>query len=375
MGITSVIGHSGAIDFLLRSAREGRLSHSYLFTGPKGIGKFTVASEFARFLACSDPTPDGDYCDICDSCRKATPDREFGMDLHPDILIFEPAVRGTKQREKAASIEKQQTPIESIREIGRTAHFPPVYASKRIFIVPQAETMSPAAASALLKTLEEPPPTAMIILISPSEGQLLPTLVSRCQVLPFHPVPTEELTAALVARMGLDEMHARGIARIFEGRPGHAIEALSDPEYIATRAAFSKIMEKISEPGNADLLEITDTVCFRLRGQIAKGTAGGDDDDKQPTTGVMRGRADMKMASAFAEFAAAWYRDVLAARLGEDDLIINQDLAGPLRAAAHHLSLTQSARYMAIMMRAKQLIEANINPQLVLDSSLIRCTA
>jgi DNA polymerase-3 subunit delta' len=378
MGLSSVIGHKQPIQFLLRSAHQDRLSHAYLFSGPKGIGKFTVACEFARYLVCRAPTDQGDWCGECESCRKANPEREFGCDLHPDILIFEPAVRGSKQRVRAESrgerLEKQQTPIESIREIARTAHFPPVYGTRRIFIVPQAETMSPPAANALLKTLEEPPPAAMIILVAPSEGQLLPTIVSRCHVVAFRPVSTDEMAAALADLTGIDQTQARALARLFEGRPGRAIQAIGDPEFVETRAAFGTIMERLTNDDGANPLEISDAVCFQLRGAIAKKLAGKEDEGAPSGAGYFRGRADARMATAFAEFAASWYRDLMITRLGDEDGIVNRDLAAPIRAGAHRLSAVQSGRGLAIAMRAKRLIDANINPQLVLDSMLLRCS-
>ena len=167
-----IYGQEKAITFLKKIVASDTIAHSYLFTGTRGIGKTTTAIAFALSINCMDPV-DGDGCKRCSSCKKIIDGN------HPDLIFIEP------------DEDRKTIGINQIREINRHLAFPPVLEGYRIIIVDPAEKMTAEAANAFLKTLEEPPPHNIFILNVRDPGELLPTIISRCQKVPFKPLPTQ----------------------------------------------------------------------------------------------------------------------------------------------------------------------------------------
>ena len=179
-----IVGQELALAVLRQALATGP-THAYLFAGPKGVGKADAALEFAAALCC----PDGG-CGECDTCRRV---REG---IHPDVEVVAP--------------EGSLILVDQIREINRDIALRPFEAKARVYVLLQAESMNKEAANAFLKTLEEPPPHAYLILVTDTPDELLPTIVSRCQRVPFSRTPS-----ALVARhLG------RGVRAVRTGRAG-----------------------------------------------------------------------------------------------------------------------------------------------------------
>ncbi len=203
MGLHSnIIGHSRQKEILLGSLRRERLSTSYLFAGDSGIGKRLMALEFAKTLNCLSPvTPDNDACDECHSCKK------IASLKHPDIMLVEP--------------EKNLIKIDNIREIQEFLSLSPYEGKKKVVIIDNAEYMNQAASNAFLKTLEEPPPNSVLILVTSSADTLLETIRSRCFRLNFSLLSRDETEEIL--RLHLPDATDTEIAtltRIAMGRPG-----------------------------------------------------------------------------------------------------------------------------------------------------------
>jgi DNA polymerase-3 subunit delta' len=164
----SVIGHEWAVRLLSGQIAAGRTRHAYLFTGAPGLGKTTLAMRLAQAFNCIGGSPPCNKCRPCDL---------IGRGGHPDVLIVQP---------EGTSIK-----IEAIRDLQAALTLRPLEARFRVALILNANRLTDAAADALLKTLEEPPATARLLLTSESAEATLPTIVSRCQVITLRPVPVQ----------------------------------------------------------------------------------------------------------------------------------------------------------------------------------------
>ena len=205
MSFNDVIGHSSPIEFLRRAIRQNRVSHSYLFLGMEGIGKKWVALQFAKALNCLEGDIEkGDACDQCLSCKK------IDHHLHPDVLVIEP--------------EGQTLKVDQVRQMQRDLAYRPYEGHRRVCVLAAADRMAPNMSNILLKTLEEPPLHTVIILLANNPRLLLPTILSRCRPIRFHPLPIPLVSNWLKEQKGLDEEEARLLATLSEGSPGKALE-------------------------------------------------------------------------------------------------------------------------------------------------------
>src|SRR4030042_6650528 len=205
MSFKNVLGHLRPIELLKRAIQRDKIAHSYLFLGNEGIGKKWVALQFAKALNCLEGAIEkGDACDRCLSCKKI--DRH----LHPDVLILEP--------------EGQTLKVDQVRQMQRDLAYQPYEARRRVCILTAVDRMAPNMSNTLLKTLEEPPLHTVIILLANNPRRLLPTILSRCQPIRFHPFPTPLVSNWLMEREGFNEEEAHLLASLSEGSPGKALE-------------------------------------------------------------------------------------------------------------------------------------------------------
>ena len=198
-----IVGQEKAITFLQRVITNSTVASAYLFAGIQGIGKTTIAMAFALSINCLDPV-DGDGCRRCSSCKKMIDGN------HPDFIIVEP------------DKNKKTIGINQIREINRHLAFSPALEGYRIIIVDPAESMTDEAANAFLKALEEPPPHNIFILNVRDPGELLPTIISRCQKVHFKPLSIEAVVNWLIKEENMDKEKAQIIAKLSEGSLGRA---------------------------------------------------------------------------------------------------------------------------------------------------------
>ena len=176
MSFQRILGQDQPKRIIQNALANNSVSHAYLFYGPESIGKKLTAVEFAKALNCEVSGPK-DNCGDCPACRK------IDQGIHPDFFLLEPQKSSPTGRN--ASIK-----VEEIRELQKKLAYLPYEAKTKVAIIDGAETMNPQAANTLLKTLEEPPASTILILIASNPYQLLPTLVSRCQGVKFHLLST-----------------------------------------------------------------------------------------------------------------------------------------------------------------------------------------
>ena len=224
-----VIGQRRLLERLGAQALRGDVAQGYELSGPRSIGKHTVALRLAQTLNClAEPRVNGG-CGTCLSCRK------IAHGTHPDVITVTRLVDQVEQRGKKKGEAKNDNKligIEQIREMQMDLALRPLEGRRRIVIIDDAAELSEHAEVALLKTLEEPPSHAVLILVTPTPSKLLETIRSRIQPLPLHLVARAEIEAGLVERFG---QGAARFAAVAAGRPGVAISLAIDEAARASR--------------------------------------------------------------------------------------------------------------------------------------------
>jgi len=240
----AVLGQEKAKSLVDRTMRSGRMPHAYIFKGPDGVGKKLFARGVAATLNCRGDIQ-GSACGVCSSCKK------FLSDNHPDFMVIQP--------------EKGTIKIDQIREMCRALGYAPYESALRVVLLEDVHTMRQEAANSLLKTLEEPPPGNLLILTAEASQEVLTTISSRCQVIPFYGLPKRQC-ADLLERLkpDIDRDRATLLARLAEGSPGKAlvlheaqlvdmagkiIATVSDPAIDANRdvGVLLKLAQELSE--------------------------------------------------------------------------------------------------------------------------------
>ncbi|MEI8167909.1 MAG: DNA polymerase III subunit [Chloroflexales bacterium] len=329
-------GHVWAVSQLEHSIQVGTDAHAYLLSGIAGLGKALLALRLAQALNCE--VSPGVPCLTCRTCKRI----ERGS--HPDVRIAGMASQAVGLKPEEAARQKELK-IGTVREWQRDLALRPYEALRRIFILHDAERLNEEASNAMLKTLEEPPAYATLILVANSTD-LLPTIVSRCRVLRLRPLPRREVAAALVAR-GMDEPDAATLAAWSGGRIGWALAMLNHLDEATRRdeqiAALLALHQDSLSAG------------LRWAEQRAKEYRGGE----------------QETVFTWLELWQGWWRDVLLTAAGCPEAVVNLDRRAELEQVAARHSLTSAFNFTVRIGQAAQQLRENGNPQLVLENLLL----
>lgn len=312
-----IIGHDWVVRRLRRAIEQGQLAQSHLFVGPPSIGKATLALALARALLGHN-----------DRARALVNQRR-----HPDLLWVEPADEG------------EAIKVEQIRELLHALTLAPVESRHRIAIVNDAHLITESGQNAILKTLEEPNPSVVIVLTAPNTDTLLPTIVSRCQLLNLRPAPVRAVEEALLAR-GVASERAALIARLSRGRIGWALRAIEDDAMLEARAERLKDLR--------DLLTAGRTQRFAYAEKLARA---------EPS----------HVVQTLEDWLLLW-RDVARAtgREASPEALVNADQRDWIAQLANVLSIAQVAALLRAIGQTLQYLDRNVNPRLALDVLLLK---
>lgn len=223
----NLFSHEWAVQLLKGQIASGRLRHAYLFTGPDGIGRRTLALRLAQALNCTNPPAPGEFCGECRACRG------FARAQHPDLLIVE-------RQEGDRDIK-----IAAVRELSRSLSRTPLEARFQVALLMDFDSASEEAANALLKTLEEPSSSVVICLTAPDADSLPETIASRCELLRLRPMPVDKLASELATHLAVDSGRAKLLAGLSGGCPGLALVWHAHPEILEQRADWLKAGEEL----------------------------------------------------------------------------------------------------------------------------------
>lgn len=321
-----VKGHSRAVTLLRQSLEGGRLSHAYLLVGPAHAGKLTLAMNLAQAVNCqSEDRP----CQQCAACRR------IAAAKHADTHVVD-----------LLSVEKKEIGIRQVADMQAAAHLPPFEGRYKVFIFDRAEMLSHEAANSLLKILEEPPPSVLIILLTARESGLLPTIASRCQRLELRPLPTAAVREMLMTDHNVAPDRADLLARLSGGCPGWAILALRDESILAERDRRLSDFARLCGAGARERL----AYAAELAGLFSKGRAG--------------------MADTLVAWRQ-WWRDVMLIKCGNSRWIVNTDQEEVLRRQAERTTPRSIEAFMRRISRTAEELEQNASPRLALEVLLL----
>lgn len=315
MPFADIVGHDRIIEVFRRSVRSGKTSHSFIFEGIPGCGRRKTALALIQALFCSSFADDA--CGVCSSCRK------IAGGNHGDIHIVVPLP------------DKRDISVEQLRELQRELSLRPYEAPRKACIMEPAERMSVNAANSLLKTLEEPPGNALIILLTENADMLLPTIRSRCQLIRFSPLSLENIRL-LLEKSGVAADAANLLAPLSEGSMQRAGE-LDNEELTARREILVGHLAKL------DLGRISTVF------DAAEEFAGNRDETL----------ASLDMLLSFA-------RDTVYLNAGCPD-IVNTAIRPALESFAAHLSLERALQMLGDIMETRRAVQRNANNKLALD--------
>jgi DNA polymerase-3 subunit delta' len=325
-----LIGHAWAEKMLQQHIVSGQVRHAYLFTGPSGVGRRTLALHFGMAINCLQPSSPGMPCGTCRNCV------QIQRMQHPDLCIV--------QAETIGGVLK----IEQVRELQHQFSLAPFEASKRVALLLRLEESNDNAQNALLKTLEEPNDKAILLLTADTAENLLPTISSRCEVLRLHPAPVDQLASALIDRENIKPEQASLIAHIAGGRPGFAFHLLHEPEVLERRQVWLE-----------DLLMLLKANRRQRFAYCENNFYGGD--DRSETREVLR--------EALSYWLSFW-RDVLITVSGAKVPLTNLDFTEQVQRISNQQNLN-SARYFTQRIENSLPRLSNANLRLLSESLLL----
>ena len=331
MRLSEVHAQSAAVRALGSSISHASVAHAYLFCGPRSCGKTTTALAFASALNCADPTPEGDACGLCMSCLRI----QAGNDA--DVQLISP--------------DGNQTKMEQMQEMIRSLNYAPLSGKYRVFIIEQADTLNPSSENCILKILEEPPPYAVLILLSANPNSLLPTIRSRCRVVRFSRASTSEIEEVLRRSSELSDDERRVIAACSQGLVGKAISGASGSEFMEERQAVLEALKAWAD--GPPVMGLRTAEIIRKLAEPKK-----NDPDE---------RTRIRRLTEILDHVLSWYSDLLSMKVGGGQRI-NVDYNDDLADQVGRYGIGRLRRAIRSIMDTRRYLEGNITPQLALEN-------
>jgi len=323
----NLLGHEWAVDMLKQHITHDSVRHAYLFSGPPGLGRRTLALRLAQALNCLQPLAPGEPCGTCKTCQ------QIERMQYADLAVI--------QAEKEGGTLK----VEQIRAIRQSLVLKPYQGSYRVALFLRFQEANANAANALLKTLEEAPAYVVLVLTADTPEQLLPTILSRCEVLRLRPLPVETVEGYLKEH-GADQPTARLLAHISGGRPGYALRLMQDKDTLDFRAQRLEDLQK--------LLPSTRRARFAYAEKLTD----------------RKNEARERLRETLLLWLSFW-RDVLLCRAGAQTPLANVDCTQEIEALAGRLSLAEARRLVAAAETTIDQLERNVNPRLLVEVLLL----
>lgn len=352
-----IFGQPRVREFLRASIASGRVSHAYLFTGPAGSNKTAAAYAFAQAILCKDHG-----CRTCDDCRR------IERRKHPDVHFYTPE-------------GAQGYLIEQIREIVSGVSLAPIRAKGKVYILDRVDLLGVSAANAFLKTLEEPVEGVTFILLGRTREAVLPTIVSRCQVVPFRHIPAREAAGILSQKTGVTPEQARIAIEACNGSITRAMTFAKSAERAEFRARIMEVLSNLPLSDERDVLEYAAELIERaktpldnVRTQQSEELAESADFLTKTALKQIELRHKRALSMATREslnqttsIIRSWLRDVLMIVSGTPDLIVNIDQREVLQRVAQKVTPASIMSALREAYKTDETLSYNVSPETCLD--------
>ena len=323
MDFSSIIGQKEVIGSLKKALSEERIGHAYIFTGPAGIGKKTIARIFAGLLLCENPGREA-ACGKCAACR-----------------LYE---NGSNPDYHAINTEDASIGVDLIRKVQGDVNIKPIYSKRKVYVIEDAGKMTDQAQNCLLKTFEEPPAYVVVILLAANYEMLLETIRSRAQRINFRKYTYEQVCQAATERYGGSSAMTELAAGYADGNIGMALELAGNREFIMLR---DRIFEKLAGVARGRMNDVLDFTSFM-------------DENKDSTELIF-------------DIMLLYYRDLLVVlETGNQNMLINSDKKDIIFNNARIYCSRRVIDDIAAIEAARRALKQNANYQLVIDNMLIR---
>lgn len=314
-----VVGHKDILKYISSAVENNRVSHAYILNGERGSGKKMLANLFAMTLLCE--TGDNEPCGKCHSCKQA----ESGN--HPDII------RVTHEKPNSISVDDIRT------QVNNTVDIKPYQGPYKVYIIPQADMMTPQAQNAILKTIEEPPSYAVFLLLTENAETLLPTINSRCVMLKLRNIKDTLIKKYLMENLEIPDYKADMCTAFAQGNMGRAIMLANSDHFNEIREEAVQLLKHISE---MELNEIVSAVknisVYKLE------------------------------ITDYLDIIMIWYRDVLLYKATKEiDKVVFKDQLQSIKEQARKSSYEGIELILESLEKAKARLKANVNFDLVME--------
>lgn len=329
-GYEHIVGQDQIKDFIKKSACRRKVAHAYIFCGEKGSGRTELARLFAAALQCSREYDEWDidgFDKPCGECRSCL---QMASGNQPDVITL--------------THDKKSIGVDDIREqINNKVDIKPYAGPYKIYIIPEADKMTEQAQNALLKTIEEPPEYAVIMLIAESVGSLLPTILSRCVQLNLRPLSEKVIEDYLMKNYKLPDYIAQTSAVFAQGNIGKAIRYATDEDFIATKDEVIRAVKSLANKRTDELMDIAKRI-----------------------------KAENYVVDDYLDIILLWYRDILLYKAVKDpSMLLFKEEAADIDRQARIRSYENIERCVNAIDKAKQRLNANVNFEVTMELLLI----